>query len=259
MLSEVQPFFEKGQVDSIRCSTRPDCIDRESCSLLQDFGVSTVELGVQSMNDKVLRFSRRGHTAARSRQALNLLKEMGFITGVQLMPGLPGESCLGFLRGVRDILRLQPDLLRLYPALVIRESVMADLYNGGNYQPLSLSAAVCLCAAASKLAKKANVTVIRMGLQPSPSLEESIVAGPYHPSFGELVRSRIWLQRFLHSLQGVEKEKKIMITVSHRDISAAIGVNKENRKRLDALGFAGRYAITADPAVKKGSFYAVCQ
>ncbi len=259
MLAEVAPFLKKGNVHSLRCSTRPDCIDDEVCLRLRQAGVTTVELGIQSMNDTVLRVSRRGHSVKESRDAVLLLKKYGFTVGAQLMPGLPGESCSSFLRGVREILALRPDMLRLYPALVIEDSAMAQLYMRGDYQPLSLDAAVTLCAAANTLAARQGIDVIRMGLQASPSLERSLIAGPYHPAFGELVRSRLWLQRILRHLRQLPQGERVLITVSHYDISAVIGINKENKKRLDRLGYAGRYRIAADRTVEKGSLYVVCQ
>ncbi len=266
MFAEVAPFLRAGKVHSLRCSTRPDCIDKEVCQRLQQAGMTTVELGVQSMDNSVLQLARRGHTAEQSKKAIYLLKKNGFIVGAQLMPGLPGESCFGFLRGVKELLAVnldvRPDLLRLYPALVIEGSAMARLYRRGGYHPLSLNTAVVLCAAASTLAAQAGVTVIRMGLQASSSLEKSLIAGPYHPAFGELVRSRLWLQRILRHLRKLchlLQEKQAIITVSHYDISAVIGINKENKKRLDALGYAGRYRIVADKAADKGCLHVVCQ
>lgn len=259
LLDEVRPFLVSGRVDSIRCSTRPDCIDESTCSLLRQYGVTTVELGVQSMNDSVLRKVRRGHSVEQSRKALTLLKARGFVVGAQLMPGLPGESFFGFLRGLRELIALQPDVLRLYPALVIEDSALAVMYRQKRFQPLSLPAAVSLCAAAATLCRRAGVEVIRMGLQASPLLEKSVIAGPYHPAFGELVRSRLWLQRLLRVLRRLKKGETLLITVSHRDISAVVGKDKENRKRLDSCGFAGRYSIVADRTVAKGSIYAVSQ
>ncbi len=259
MFAEVAPFLQAGRVHSLRCSTRPDCIDDTVCQRLRKAGVTTVELGVQSMDNRVLQMARRGHNAEASRKAILLLKKYGFTVGAQLMPGLPGESYGGFLRGVKEILALYPDMLRLYPALVIEDSALAELYAAGKYQPLSLSTAVALCAAAKTLAEGAGTVVIRMGLQASSSLEKSLVAGPYHPAFGEMVRSKLWLQRILRHLRKLPQDKCAAIRVSHHDISAAVGINKENRKRLDLLGYAGRYRIVADRTVEKGCLYVVCQ
>lgn len=257
LLGEVQPFLAEQRIHSIRCSTRPDCIDDMIAVFLQRHGVTTVELGIQSMDDRVLRLTRRGHTVAQSKEALVTLKAHGFIVGAQLMPGLPGESRFGFLRGVKKLLVLRPNLVRLYPALVIEDSALAEMYRRGHYLPLSLATAVCLCAAASKLCRQVDVKVIRMGLHPSASLEENIIDGPYHPAFGEMVFSRLWRQRLLRKLRRLERGEKLCITVSHRDISAVVGIHQENKKQIDALGFTGRYSIVADRAVEQGSIYAV--
>jgi histone acetyltransferase (RNA polymerase elongator complex component) len=259
LLAAVQPFMARGKVHSIRCSTRPDCIDPQRLAVLRQAGVSTVELGVQSMDDEVLRRARRGHSAEDTRRAVTLLKESGFITGVQIMPGLPGETFESFIMGVEEITELGPDLARIYPLLVVEDSGLVSPWLLGDYQPLSLETALDWCSVALAFFEKADIRVIRVGLQPAVSLEASILAGPWHPAFGAMVESRRWLYYLENCLKSLKEGEWMDVTVSHRDISSVIGINKENRKRLDALGYAGRYRITADRSVAKGSFYAVCK
>ena len=252
MLASVSSFLDSGRVESIRLSTRPDCIDREVCSLLKDFGVRTVELGVQSLDDRVLTNSRRGHTVSDSIEAFELLREAGMQVGIQLMVGLPTETTNSFLHGVSNVIQMQPDFVRLYPVVVVKKSGLEDLYYRGEYQPLSLTKAVALTAKSYSRLQRAAIPVVRMGLQPSDSLEESLIAGPYHPSFGELVQSRIWFKKIRKKLAALHDEEKITISVSHRDLSAVNGLNRRNIKRLDELGLCDRFIIKADKRMARG-------
>ncbi len=258
-LDIVQPFIAEGKVHSIRCSTRPDCVDNTVCSLLKDKGVKTVELGVQSLSEPVLRAARRGHTVADSVAAVRLLKYRGFVVGVQLMPGLPGETRSSFLQGVNRVIALQPDFVRLYPALVVKGAGLEPLFAQGRYQPLSLGAATVLTARCYEKFTDNGIPVVRMGLQPSKSLAENVVAGPYHPSFGELVRSRLLLREIKSQLSKLDPGEKLEIVLSHRDLSTAVGIKKMNIRKLDSLGYAGRYAFIVDKLRERGIVdYVVC-
>lgn len=252
MLSTIRPFIDSGRVTSIRLSTRPDCIDQDVCSFLQDFGVKTVELGVQSLDDHVLKKSRRGHTSLQSRDAFKMLRESGIKVGIQLMVGLPSENTVSFLRGIDEVIQLQPDFVRLYPVLVVKNSGLEDLYCKGDYRPHSLNKAIALTAMGYSRLLNVSIPVIRMGLQPSKSLDESMIAGPYHPSFGELVKSRIWFSRIRKILITLPPDGKVTVYVSHRDLSAVNGMNRRNIKRLTELGFAGRFRILTDKRMKRG-------
>ncbi len=194
-LTEAARFVAAGQVDSIRFSTRPDTIDHERLDLLKAFPVSTIELGVQSMDDGVLQRSGRGHSAQDTRTAVDLLKKGGYRIGLQLMTGLPGDTAETAMAGALQVAGLRPDFVRIYPAVVLNQSPLAQLYTSGRYIPLSLTRAVCQVRDLYLLFQRHRIPVIRMGLQPSSDLEDSaeVLAGPYHPAFGYLVFSRIFL------------------------------------------------------------------
>ncbi len=259
LLSAVQPYIEGKKVDTIRISTRPDCIDRKVCDLLKEYHVGVVELGAQSMNDKVLQMSLRGHTSEQSRNAFRLLRKSGMQVGLQLMPGLPGESSASFLHGIDEVITLGPDFVRLYPALVVKDSGLEKLYHAKRYTPLSLGKAIALSARCYEKLTEAGIRVVRMGLQPSESLAKSVVAGPYHPSFGELVQSRLWLKKIRAQLGLLGPQQTLHIHISHRDMSAVVGMKKNNNKRLEELGFSGRFTISQDKNMARGSIhYAVC-
>jgi histone acetyltransferase (RNA polymerase elongator complex component) len=258
MLEAVQPWLKKKDIDVVRLSTRPDCLDRNHCDVLKEYGVGVVELGVQSLDDTVLLASQRGHSAQDCVAAVNHLKEARLEIGIQLMPGLPLESRASFLRTVRRTMALQPDFVRIYPALVVKESGLARLYQSGDYRPLSLNMAVILTTMARRLFGGAGIRVVRMGLQPSRSLEENILAGPYHPAFGELVLGRDWLKR-VRRLISHNPGRKVEVVISDRDLSSFNGIKKSNRLRWRELGLEERLEVKLDKNMERGKMhYVVC-
>jgi len=253
LLSAVQPYIRDKKVESIRLSTRPDCFDRAVCARLLEYKVGVVELGAQSFNDRVLQTSLRGHNAEQVRKAFALLKETSMQVGLQLMPGLPGETSRSFLRGIDEVIGLKPDFVRLYPTIVVKDSGLERLYQARRYRPLSLGQAVALTARCFQKLTGAGIKVVRMGLQPSVSLAESVIAGPYHPAFGELVQSRLWLKKIRARLATVQPPQKLFIHVSPRDVSAVVGMRKQNIKRLAELGFSGLFTIVPNEEMVRGS------
>ncbi len=252
LLEGAKPYLDRGAIASLRLSTRPDCITDEIGDLLWEYGVRTVELGVQSMNDTVLELSERGHNAADVRLAAARLNARGFNLGVQLMPGLPGETTRIFVQTVQQVIRLAPDFVRIYPALVISNTGLERLYNASTYRPLSMNRAIALTARARSLFIKEGIEVIRMGLQPSEKLEKRVIAGPYHQAFGELVMSRTWLQRMRKIVSSTGGEGRICVTISERDLSSFIGVKKANMKRLARLFPGCRIELNTDKAMARG-------
>ena len=236
LLQAVAPFLKNGQVDTIRLSTRPDCIDRQTVSFLKRHGVGTVELGVQSMDPAVLEIARRGHTVGDTEKAISCILNESIQVGAQLMIGLPGESTSGLLAGVRKIVALRPDFARIYPTVVLAGSSLEKLYQRGEYRPLSLLEAVAGAVKFREILENAGIPVYRTGLQHTDSLEESIVAGPYHPSFGEMVLSRGLFNKVRRVLQRTRDMRHRRLVISSRDKSLFIGKDKMNVKRLDKLG-----------------------
>jgi histone acetyltransferase (RNA polymerase elongator complex component) len=234
-LEASRPFIESGQVKSIRLSTRPDSIDRGILALLKSYHVRTVELGVQSMDDRVLALSGRGHSAVDTVNAVKLLREEGFLVGLQLMPGLPGDSAEKFSDTVDKTIALKPDFVRLYPTLVIKDTPLEGLYKKGRYTPLSLDEAVSLCREALIRFEQTGIEVIRIGLQPTEELGKpgTILAGPYHPAFRQLVESSILLDRMQALLTNSKPASStVTILVNPGDISAAAGQKRSNTEYL---------------------------
>lgn len=225
------PYIQSGKVKYIRISTRPDCITANNLKMLFDFGVRAIELGVQSTDDTVLMLSNRGHNFEAVRNTVRLIKEHGgFELGLQMMTGLPGDTYEKTIKTARDIINLGADTTRIYPTLVIKNSRLADMYNAGLYEPLTLEEAVLRCADVYEMFQIAGVTVLRMGLMSSSEINESsddVLAGPVHSSFGELVFSRIFLKKLLYAASG---KNELNVYVNPKDLSKALGNKKSNIK-----------------------------
>jgi histone acetyltransferase (RNA polymerase elongator complex component) len=258
-LLELAAFFLKeGTVDAIRISTRPDEIDAEGLDLIKDFGVRTVEVGAQSLDDDVLRLSRRGHTAADTQHALSLLRERGFATGIHLMAGLPGDSPERFAGTIDKVIALSPDTVRIHPTIVLRDTPLADAFLRGDYTPLTLSEAVSQCKDALKKLTAAGIAVIRMGLQTTRGLEEpgAVVAGPFHSAFRSLVESAIFLEMATALCEstlslGCARGKSLTFTVSPADVSHLNGPRKGNIATLKERFKPVDMRIAADPSLQR--------
>ncbi len=225
-LAAARQALDAGLISGIRLSTRPDAVAEPELALLKEYGVGTVELGVQSMTDDVLKLARRGHTAAESLAAVRRLQEWGFVCGVQLMPGLPGETAASAVQGAAQILALKPDLLRIYPTVVVAGTECERMFRAGEFQPLSLEEAARISLDIKLLAEAAGTTVIRIGLQPTEELAREVVAGPYHPAFGALVQGLFWRQKLLYALQKLPQAAECF--VNKRDIAALVGYRRQN-------------------------------
>jgi len=234
-LSVGDRLAQQGKIDGIRFSTRPDTIDDERLERLNGFKVTTVELGVQSMDDHVLALSGRGHTAADTISAVDLLKRHGYEIGLQMMMGLPGDDEERTCETGRQIAGLSPNFVRIYPTVVLKNSKLADWYQSGKYRPPSLSAAVTIVKRLFLYFRTNGIPVARTGLQASESLGErgSIIAGPYHPAFGHLVQSELFLDmgRLLVQENCVGKET-ITFRVHPGSISKMRGHKNRNIETL---------------------------
>jgi len=199
----VQKYMEEGFIDTIRISTRPDCINEETLARLTKYGVTVIELGVQSMDDNVLSKSNRGHKIEDTIKAAKLIKQKGFTLGIQTMPGLPGSNTVSDYETACQVVALKPAIVRIYPTIIIKDTELEDMYKNGMYKPMQLSETVELCAGLFLYYQQNDIEVIRMGLQSSDNISEggSIVAGPYHPAFGQLVKSRILLGNMVTAIE----------------------------------------------------------
>jgi histone acetyltransferase (RNA polymerase elongator complex component) len=228
-------FVTAGKVDTVRFSTRPDTINSDMLAMLNDFPVSTIELGVQSMDDRVLLDINRGHTARDTEIAAGLLKTHHYEVGLQMMVGLPGDDGSQSIETARRMAALSPDFVRIYPTIVLAGSPLAERFKTGTYQPLSLDTCVTLVKQLYQLFQKNHIPVIRMGLQASEDLDRGskILAGPYHPAFGHLVFSEIFLDMATSILKPeVPLPDLVTIRVHPDSISKMRGLKNANVSRL---------------------------
>jgi len=255
LLQAVRPYTESGCICSIRVSTRPDFIDEDRLGILKDFHVRTVELGVQSMNDRVLTMARRGHSAADVRDAVHLLRQHGFKVGIQLMPGLPGDSEKTFRETIQAVISLHPDMARLYPAVVIEGTGLARMFRAGKYRPLTLEEAVDRCVDGTVCLEAHGIPVIRIGLMSSPSLLEAgrVVAGPWHPAFGFLVRSAIHHRAIEPDLPARGTVGEIRIFAPGPEIPLVRGHRNRGIGMIEEKTGAKVIEVAADETVAKGS------
>jgi histone acetyltransferase (RNA polymerase elongator complex component) len=225
LLESVQEFLNDGGFKGIRISTRPDCIDREILHILKKYGVTSVELGAQSMCDEVLAANNRGHTADDVVNAVGLLREYGFETGLQMMIGLYKSTAEEERRTWKKIVALSPDTVRIYPTVILEGTELGELYKSGEYVPFDFDTAVDLCAEFLSDAEIHGIRVIKCGLHASEFVEKEMVGGFYHPAFREICESRIY-RRQLEKL--IDGRSYAGVTVPAAKLSKAIGQKKCN-------------------------------
>lgn len=259
LLLAVQPYREKGAVARIRVSTRPDALDPPRLETLRRFGVTTVELGAQSMDAEVLRLAGREHSPEATREGVAALRGMGFKVGIQLMPGLPGDTIDTFRATIQTTVELRPDMVRLYPAIVIDGTVMAEWYRQGRYRPLTVEEAVHQCAEACRSLEGCGIPVIRLGLMPSPALCKSgrILAGPWHPAFGSLVRAAIYRGDLQPQLRRIPSGRTIRLMAPQRDIPLLRGHRNQGLAWVEATTGSRVAAVLPDDSLLPGHIRAV--
>ncbi|MBC2578951.1 elongator complex protein 3 [Clostridium sp. DJ247] len=220
LLSVAKEYKDKKAIDYIHLSTRPDYINDEILANLKNYSVDIIELGIQSLDEEVLLKSGRGHSKEDVIRASSLIKEYGFVLGHQVMLGLPGDSFEKDIETVKSSIAMKPDIYRLYPALVIKNTPMEKMYNMKSYKPYELYEAVEISRKLYCMLTANNINVIRIGLQPTEEINEGkeIVAGPFHPAFRELVEGSIFNNLILDEVSPVCQDK-IVIRINEKDIS----------------------------------------
>ncbi len=233
LFEAAQPYLNDGTISSIRLSTRPDAIDAAVLKRLEKYGVEVVELGAQSMCDRVLSLSGRGHDSAAVEDASRLVKAAGFRLILQMMTGLPGDTDESCIETAKKIIALEPDGVRIYPTVIVRDTVLCDMWRAGTYKEHMVEDAVRVCAKIVPLFEAAGIPIIRMGLNPTEELSGGdALGGAYHPALGELVHSRIMLQRARTLLAGTEPDSRIVLEVNRSDVSKMVGQHRCNVKVL---------------------------
>ncbi len=239
LLSCAYEFVKNGSIKGIRVSTRPDGITPEILDILKSYGVTAIELGAQSMCDDVLAANLRGHTADDVKSASNLIKQYGFELGLQMMTGLYKSSDEKDIETARKIIEINPSTVRIYPTITLKGTYLAKLLNEGLYVPQTIDQATNLCAKLYDMFADKGITVIRLGLH---SIDESAyLAGPWHPSFGELTFSRIFFNKVDNELM-LKPKGNYLLSVNPKDVSKAIGQKRANINAFKDKGYILRVA-----------------
>ncbi|MCQ2490879.1 MAG: radical SAM protein [Ruminococcus sp.] len=226
LLDAAKEFVGAGMFRGIRCSTRPDCIDAEVLGILAESGVTAIELGAQSMSDKVLEMNERGHTAADVENASRLIREYGFELGLQMMTGLYMSSLRDEMETARRIIEIKPDTVRIYPVVVLKGTRLGELCEQGEYELMPFEEMVRFCAELIRCFTDSGISVIKCGLHASEFVEADMVGGYYHPAFRELCEMHIYRRRIEELCMGLSGD--VTIEVNDRCISRAVGQKRAN-------------------------------
>ena len=239
LLEAAYQYIEQGKVESIRISTRPDCINKEILKRLKKYKVKTIELGVQSANDYILKRTNRGHTFADVKKASRMIRWNGFKLGHQMMVGLPESTRIDEMNTAKALIKLKPKMIRIYPVLVVKNTQLERDYQEGRYDPLPLVQAVEICKELVRMFADKKIEIIRVGLQNTDEIAEpgkeasEVITGPYHPAFRQLVESAMWYDAIVGKIKKLNvKVKEVEVTVNPIDANHVIGHKKENISKL---------------------------
>ena len=245
-------------MESIRISTRPDCIDKETLKMLKKYKVKTIELGVQSANDYILKRANRGHTFEDVKKASKMIRWNGFKLGHQMMVGLPESTRIDEINTAKALVKLKPKMVRIYPVLVVKNTKLEKEYEEGNYQPLSVVQAVEVCKEIVRIFADKKIDIIRIGLQNTDEISDptnknsEVVAGPYHPAFRQLVESAMWYDAIVGKIKKLNaKVKEVEVSVNPIDANNVIGHKKENVIKLKDT-YNVDLILKQDPNIKQG-------
>ena len=259
-LQTAYKYIKNNQIDSIRISTRPDYINKPILKMLKKYKVKTIELGVQSANDYVLRQSHRNHTFEDVKKASKLIRWYGFNLGHQMMVGLPDSTKIDEINTARELIKLKPKMVRIYPVLVIKNTKLEKDYLDEKYKPLTVVQAVETCKEIVPMFMKKGIEVIRIGLQNTdeitdPSIKGSeVVAGPYHPAFRQLVEASLWYDNIVERIKELNvKVKKVQITVNPKDVNNVVGHKRENVNKLKDM-YELDLIVKQEDKIKSGKF-----
>ena len=258
LLSTAYEFVKSKRIDSIRISTRPDYINKEVLKRLKKYKVKTIELGVQSANDYILKKAGRGHTFEDVKKASKLIRLYGFKLGHQMMVGLPESTKLDEINTAKQLIKLKPKMVRIYPVLVIKGTDLEKQYNEGKYKPLTVVQAVEISKELVKMFSKKKIDVIRIGLQPTDTISEpnsknsEVVAGPFHSAFRQLVESGMWYDVIVDKIKKLNtKVREVEVIVNPQDVNNVVGQRRENISNLKDI-YDVDLIVKADNKIKQG-------
>lgn len=237
LLCAAAPYVKSGEFYGIRVSTRPDAIDDNILNTLKKYGVTAIELGAQSMIDNVLIANHRGHLSKDVSDSSKMIKEKGFSLGLQMMTGLYKSDDKADIETAKKLAELEPETVRIYPTIVMKDTELYELYQSGAYKPQKLDEAVDLCSKLLKFFEENNINVIRLGLHDGDSLRENMAAGAYHSAFRELCESKIMLDNAIKELnQQNIKSGIVEFFINPKSVSRFIGQKRKNIEYFKTIG-----------------------
>ena len=258
LLTAAYEYIKQKRIDSIRISTRPDYINKPILKMLKKYKVKTIELGVQSTNDFVLEKAGRGHSFEDVKKASKMIRWNGFKLGHQMMVGLPESTKKDDINTAKELIKLKPKIVRIYPVLVIKDTKLEKEYNEGKYNALTVVQAVEICKELVKLFKEKNIDVIRIGLQPTETISDSsneeseVVAGPFHPAFRQLVEAGLWYDVIVSKIKKLNmRVREVEVKVNPVDVNNVIGNRKDNIKNLKEV-YDVDLIVKSDDSIKQG-------
>ena len=258
LLKAVYPFVKRGDFSGIRISTRPDAIDPPVLERLKQYGVKSIELGAQSMDDRVLVLNQRGHTAQDVVNASRMIREYGFSLGLQMMTGLYGSSPESDWQTGKKLVLCKPDCVRIYPTVVLKGTKLGEYYEAGLYSPPDAEQSIPLCAGLLRLFRQNKIDVIRLGLHDALELKRNLLAGAYHPAFREKCQSYLFYKDILARVCAMgQKPSAIEILGNPRELSQIVGQKRENIQKLREQGIDAR--AVPDPSIPSGEIEVKCR
>ena len=258
LLNAAFEYVKNKKIHSIRISTRPDYINKDILKMLKKYKVKTIELGVQSTNDYILKKAGRGHTFKDVKKASKLIRLYGFTLGHQMMVGLPESTNLDDINTAKTLIKLKPKMVRIYPVLIIKGTKLEEEFKNGEYKPLTVVQAVEICKELVRLFSAKNIEIIRIGLQPTDTITDpkkigsEVVEGPFHPAFRQLVESGLWYDVIVSKIKKLNvKVMQVEVTVNPDDVNNVIGHKKENINKLKEI-YDVDLIVTPDKDMKQG-------
>lgn len=233
LLEQAYPYVQSGKVGGIRCSTRPDCIDRDVLNVLKSYGVTAIELGAQSMDNAVLAANNRGHSAEDVYTASALIKEYGFELGLQMMTGLYLSTPEKDIETAEKIAEIKPDTVRIYPTVILKGTRLGEMYKSGEYMPYSFETAAEICADMLEMFERKGIRVIKLGLHASETVEGEMLGGFYHPAFREICEGILFRREIEKQ---VKSGGKYIVYTAPNAVSKATGQKKCNVKYFSEKG-----------------------
>lgn len=254
LLQATENYIDKFK--GIRISTRPDCIDDEILEILKTYGVTSIELGAQSMDDVVLNANNRGHSASDVVKASHMIKDYGFSLGLQMMTGLYMSDAYKDIKTAKAFIELKPDTVRIYPTVIMKDTDLADYYLNKAFIPYTLDESVDLCSKLILMFEEANIAIIRLGLHYSESLVSNSYGNNYHPAFKELCENKIFFDRFIDTASKSRIDKNnFNVCINRKSLSKFLGQKKSNYNAFVEMGY--NFEIKFDDTLGKYDIYMI--